>query len=76
MKASGYPISSPERKDRCARVAASTAFHLVELLNNWKDGKYEPASSHAPVKEYGITAQMNCMECHGNDVPSAPMAKK
>lgn len=76
MKASGYPISSPERKDRCARVAASVAYRLVELLNDWKDGKYEPSSTHAPVKEFGITSQMNCMECHGNDVPSPPMAKK
>ncbi|MFH1215782.1 MAG: C-GCAxxG-C-C family protein [Pseudomonadota bacterium] len=76
MKASGFPISSPERKDRCARVAASVAYRLVELLNDWKDGKYEPSSTHAPVKEFGITAQMNCMECHAKDVPSAPMAKK
>ncbi|MBI5556708.1 MAG: C_GCAxxG_C_C family protein [Deltaproteobacteria bacterium] len=76
MKASGFPIGSPERKDRCARVAASNAYHLVELLNDWKDGKYKPASTHAPVKEFGITAQMNCMECHGNNVPTPPMAKK
>jgi len=76
MKASGFPIGSPERKDRCARVAASVAFHLVELLNDWKDGKYKPTATHKPVKEYGITAQMNCMECHGDDVPTPPMAKK
>ncbi|MDP3695989.1 MAG: C-GCAxxG-C-C family protein [Desulfocapsaceae bacterium] len=76
MKASGFPIGSPERKDRCARVAASVAYHLVELLNDWKDGKYKPTATHKPVKEFGITAQMNCMECHGDNVPSAPMAKK
>ncbi|PMP89565.1 MAG: chain A iron centre cytochrome C protein [Desulfurella sp.] len=29
MHASGYPINSPERKDRCARVAASVAYKLV-----------------------------------------------
>jgi transketolase len=75
MKASGFPITSPERKDRCARVAASTAFHLVELLNTWKDGKYASTSTHAPVKEFGITAQMNCMECHGTDVPTPPPTK-
>lgn len=72
MKASGFPIGSAERKDRCARVAASVAFRLVELLNGWKDGKYEVVSSHSPVKEYGITAQMNCMECHTGDVPTPP----
>lgn len=76
MKASGYPIGSPERKDRCARVAASVSYHLVELLNDWKDGKYVPASTFTPVKEFGITAQMNCMECHGANIPTAPMAKK
>ncbi len=75
MKKSGYPITSPERKDRCARVAASVAFHLVEMLNDWKDGKYKATSTHAPVKEFGITAQMNCMECHGTNVPDAPRAK-
>ncbi len=76
MKASGFHIGSPERKDRCARVAASVAFHLVELLNEWHDKKYKPTATHKPVKEFGITAQMNCMECHGNDVPIPPMAKK
>ena len=76
MKAAGKPIGSPERKDRCARVAASTAFHLVTMLNDWKDGKYAAKSTHAPVKDFGITGQFNCMECHGNNVPTPPMAKK
>jgi len=76
MKAANKPIGSPERKDRCARVAASTAYKVVELLNAWKDGKYEGKSTHAPVKDYGITAQMNCMECHAGNVPTPPMAKK
>jgi len=75
MKTSNFPITSPERKDRCARVAASVAFHLVELLNDWKDGKYAAMSTHSPVKEFGITAQMNCMECHGTDVPTPPPTK-
>ena len=76
MKASGYHIGSPERKDRCARVAASVAYHLVELLNDWKDGKYVATATHSPVKDFGITAQMNCMECHAGGVPTPPMAKK
>lgn len=38
MQAANFPITSPERKDRCARVAASVAFNLVELLNDWKGG--------------------------------------
>jgi hypothetical protein len=72
MKEANKPLGSPERKDRCARVAASTAYHLVELLNAWKDGKYESSSDFNCGKENGITGQFNCMECHGNDVPEAP----
>jgi Putative redox-active protein (C_GCAxxG_C_C) len=71
MEASGHPLKSAERKDRCARVAASTAYRLVELLNDWKDGKYEPSGTFSAVKEHGITGQMNCGECH-EDVPSPP----
>jgi hypothetical protein len=76
MAVADKPIGSPERKDRCARVAASVAFHLVELLNQWKDGKYEHASKWAPLSNFGINAQQNCMECHGGGLPQAPMAKK
>jgi hypothetical protein len=74
MKESGFALASPERKDRCARVAASTAYRLVELLNDWHDGKYEPTSTFKPASEHGITGQFNCMECHGSDVPEAPTA--
>ncbi len=74
MKKSGLPLKSAERKDRCARVAASTAYRLVELLNDWHDGKYEPTNDFSPASEHGITGQFNCMECHGDDVPEAPQA--
>ena len=76
MKASGYAFVSPERKDRCARVSASVAYQLVQRLNAWKDGKYESKGVWTPVKDFGITAQQNCTECHGTNVPSAPTAKK
>lgn len=76
MKASGYPIGSPERKDRCARVAASVAYKLVEDLNAWKDGKYASKTLWTPVKDVGITAQQNCTSCHGTNVPTPPVAKK
>jgi hypothetical protein len=75
MKASGYELASPERKDRCARVAASTAYHLVELLNDWKDGKYESSSDFTCAKEFGLTGQYNCNECHGDKVPAPPKGK-
>ncbi len=76
MKASGYAFVSPERKDRCARVSASVAYQLVQKLNAWKDGKYDAKSAWTPVKDVGITAQQNCTECHGSNIPSAPVAKK
>jgi hypothetical protein len=72
MKAANKPLSSAERKDRCARVAASTAFRLVELLNKWKEGTYEVSSDFSSVKENGITGQFNCTECHGDNVPDTP----
>ncbi len=75
MKASGYPLKSPERKDRCARVAASTAYRLVELLNAWHDGKYEAQSDFSCGREYGITGQYNCEDCHGDNVPEPPKKK-
>ncbi|NOQ47052.1 MAG: chain A iron centre cytochrome C protein [Desulfobulbaceae bacterium] len=72
MKTADKPLKSKERKDRCARVAASTAYHLVELLNKWKDGTYEASSDFSSASEHGITGQFNCMECHTDDVPEAP----
>jgi hypothetical protein len=76
MKASGYALGSPERRDRCARVTASVAYHLVQDLNAWKDGTYKPKATWKAVSNVGITAQQNCTECHGANVPSAPSVKK
>lgn len=75
MKEADRPLKSAERKDRCARVAASTAYRLVELLNAWHDGTYEPTADFSSASENGITGQFNCMECHGDDVPEAPQPK-
>lgn len=75
MKEANQPLGSAERKDRCARVAASTAYRLVELLNDWKDGKYESTADFSCAKEHGITGQFNCTECHGDNVPEAPKPK-
>ena len=76
MKASGYAFNSPERRDRCARVTASAAYHLVQDLNAWKDGTYKPKATWKPVSNVGITGQQNCTECHGSNVPVPPEAKK
>lgn len=75
MQKTGYALASPERKDRCARVAASVAYKLVQDLNAWKDGKYETKANWAPGRDMGITAQQNCGECHGEKVPAAPTKK-
>lgn len=76
MQKTGFALGSAERRDRCARVSASVAYRLVQDLNAWKDGKYEPRADWAPGKSVGITAQQNCGECHGSTIPSAPQAKK
>ncbi len=75
MKAAGKDLASPERRDRCARVTASVAYHLVELLNDWKDGKYSTKGT-IPAKAYGINAQSNCTDCHGGNVPAPPSRKQ
>ncbi len=75
MKKSGFPLGSPERKDRCARVTASVAYKLVQDLNAWKDGKYDEETSWSPGSSVGITGQQNCTECHGKNVPAPPSKK-
>ncbi len=71
MKKAKKSLHSPERRDRCARLTASVAYHLVDLLNQWKDGKYE-TEGEIPSSEFEITAQYNCEECHLSKVPSPP----
>lgn len=75
MKESGFALASPERKDRCARIAASVAYKLVEDLNAWKDGKYNEKIGWSAAKHFGITGQQNCTDCHGSNIPTAPRAK-
>ena len=41
---------------------------MAIMLNDWVDGKYKPAYS-GKQSACGITAQNNCTDCHGNDVP-------
>lgn len=71
MKKEEVDFLSPERAERCARVAGNIAIEAVNMLNEWKStGKYTP--KHKPlfnVLANGITSQNNCMDCHGNNVP-------
>lgn len=72
MRAEGVAFLSPERAERCARLAANVAMEATGMLNDWADGKYVP--KHKPlynVLANGITSQNNCQDCHGHDVPSA-----
>jgi len=69
MKKAGKKFFTPDRKDRCARLAASVAMHTVMLLNQWADGTYEPQHG-SQAKTHNMTAQNNCMDCHGSNVPT------
>ena len=69
MEKEGVKFFSPERKERCARLAADVAMKTASLLNDWKDGNYKP-SHGSNVKDNGITTQENCTECHGENVPT------
>jgi len=71
MKKEGVGLSSDARKERCARVAASTAHQAVTLLNSWADGNFEPVHTF-PTAASGMATQMNCTDCHGGDIPVIP----
>jgi len=63
MAKEGVKFFSPQRKDRCARLAADIAAETARLLNAWADGRFKPA--HAPqAKIHQMTAQNNCGDCH------------
>ncbi|RLI85328.1 MAG: split soret cytochrome c precursor [Archaeoglobales archaeon] len=78
-KVSGYASGSKERSERCARLTGDVAAKAVELLNAWKDGKFEPTYElpdevkqcrNCHYKGKNFTAgqftrgKMNCMNCH------------
>lgn len=73
MKKEGVGFFTPERMDRCARLSADIAMQTARLLNALAEGKYVPShKALANVKQFGITAQLNCNECHGSAVPGVP----
>ena len=59
ISASGFGLSTPERKERCARLTADVAVKAVELLNAYKAGKFVPT-----FKVDDETA--NCLSCHSD----------
>jgi hypothetical protein len=73
MKKEGVGFFTPQRMDRCARLSADIAMQAARLLNALSEGKYEPShKALANVKQFGITAQLNCGGCHGSDIPRVP----
>ena len=73
VKASGFPSSSAERKDRCARLSATVAYKVVETLNQWIDGEYNEGVSWFAPQMVFMPAQQNCAKCHGEKVPRPPL---
>ena len=70
MKAEGVKLGSPERRDRCARLAASVSYQAAVMLNAWADGTYVPSYT-GKQSDCGITSQNNCTECHGSNIPAS-----
>lgn len=68
MEKTDHGFWSPERKDRCARLAADIAMKTAALLNDYSEGKFKSAHP-MPAMTYNVTAQHNCNECHGAKVP-------
>ena len=75
-----FEISSDEKKDRCAKVAADTAAKAAELMNDWKAGTFQ--GTYVANAEFasclschnGATSQLddeqglaNCTVCHDDD---------
>ncbi|MHB8792771.1 MAG: hypothetical protein ACYC6O_05480 [Thermoleophilia bacterium] len=56
-----------ERKERCARLAATMAKKTAELLNAWHAGTYTPGAwgSSGVNSINGAPSQKNCTDCHG-----------
>ncbi len=60
---------SLQQMDRCARIAASMSMKTLELINLWKEGKFE-AKNEAPSSANHIPSQNNCTDCHHDTVPT------
>lgn len=58
----GYRISSPERKERCAKVSADCAYRAVELLNDWLANAFTP-TKFAPDYQDETNFE-RCFGCH------------
>ena len=59
--AAGATVTSKQKKDRCAKVTGEIAYRMVEMLNEYVDGRY--AKREYPFKEENAA----CLSCHGPD---------
>lgn len=79
-------VSSEEKKDRCAKVAADTAAKAAEILNAWKAGTftgvYQPGAEFASCLSChnGATSTLddeqglaNCLMCHDDKTVGHPL---
>jgi hypothetical protein len=56
--ASGRPVDSPERIERCARLSGDVVAQAVKILNDQSRGIFQ--SEHPPARSVS-----GCMNCHG-----------
>jgi len=82
-EATGYAVSSKERAERCARVAADTSRRVTEILNDVAQGKLVvtglPATTTGCLSCHGkkgeldnAKAKMNCSVCHDDKLTDHP----
>jgi hypothetical protein len=66
---SGFPSFSPERLERCGRLAADVAGHVAAALNEEARGHYAPQRTMSDVAS-------GCLGCHaqGKQAPGEPEA--
>ncbi len=72
MKKENVGFFTPQRKERCARLAADVAMKTVELLNEYKKGTYKPLYPVSQAKFHKLPAQNNCIDCHTKGTPKLP----
>ncbi|HVJ50133.1 C-GCAxxG-C-C family (seleno)protein [Desulfitobacterium sp.] len=79
-------VSSDQKKDRCAKVAADTAAKAAEILKSWKAGTfvgvYQPGAEFSSCLSChnGATSQRddeqglaNCTMCHVDKITNHPL---
>jgi hypothetical protein len=85
-KLTGYTVSSPQRGECCARLAAEVAKRATELLNEYfkmefqeiydlTDSTKRCLSCHGPSGMDNAKGQMECLTCHKHMTLKCPVYK-